>query len=460
MARRAVHSSSAPSCPSPPREERGEAPESCDTFCILPWKFMVLTHDGTAKTCYSAQTKIAHEGQTLSIDRNGLEEIWNADDMQRIRRDMVAGRPVKSCEECYRLERSGRRSLRQIENQNWVHGARNGERASIESLKARAAAEDYRLSAMPVRLQLYVGNRCNLKCRMCTGTWSSRINIDSVHRAWSGLEENDWASKSARREHWFQQSAVLRENLLRHADQLRVIEICGGETLLAPEVADILQCLVDSGAAKHILLQFTTNVTTARVPWQALLKHFAGCTFALSMDGFGKYYEYIRYPGRWLTVVRNTEELRRLPHVRAYAHVIFQSYNALNIVELFRHLDAIGLPFSVLPLDTPPHLQATVLPPAARRLAAQRLRDYAARDCRPGHRGTVSGLAALLEAAGDEMDARLLREFMLFTNDLDATRGQNFRDTHAEVLPFFEEVGLPWTDEKRYAGRVSLPLAA
>jgi FkbM family methyltransferase len=430
-----------------------------DTFCILPWKFLVLTHWGTAKMCCLARPGIRHEGQELSIEHHGLEEIWNADDMQKVRADMAAGKSIPACEECYRLERSGSASIRQIENQAWANGWLNEDRVSIEALKSQAAAEDYRLTTKPIRLQLYVGSRCNLKCRMCNGVWSSRINLDPVHRAWTGLEENDWAAKTVHREHWFQQAKVVRDHLLTHADELRLVEFLGGETLLAPEVGEILQYLVDRGVAQRISLAFTTNATTTKAPWLPLTEHFAGTRFSLSMDGFGEYYEYIRYPGRWMTVVRNVETLRRLPRTQVSAHVTFQGYNALNVVELFHHLDAIGLPFTAYPLQSPPYLQAVVLPPRARKLAAGRLRDYVARGCRPEHRQSVAALAALLETARDEVHAELLREFMLFTNDLDASRGQNFRKTHRELIPFFEEAGFPWTEEKRHAGRVALPLA-
>jgi hypothetical protein len=40
-----------------------------------------------------------------------------------------------------------------------------------------------------------------------------------------------------------------------------------------------------------------------------------------------------------------------------------------------------------------------------------------------------------------------MRAFMLFTNDLDATRGQSFRDTHRELLQLITDAGFTWTNE-------------
>ena len=86
----------------------------------------------------------------------------------------------------------------------------------------------------------------------------------------------------------------------------------------------------------------------------------------------------------------------------------------------------------------------------ARRLAADRLLAYAAR-CRPEQREEIRGLASGLLAAGDSFDTALLREFMLFTNDLDVTRGQSFRSTHGELLELITQTGFRWTDETLHA---------
>ncbi len=68
-------------------------------------------------------------------------------------------------------------------------------------------------------------------------------------------------------------------------------------------------------------------------------------------------------------------------------------------------------------------------------------------------------LAAALESYGEGLDGNLPRQFMQFTNDLDAARGQSFRRTHAKLLALIEEAGFAWTAEMRHArGPLSLPL--
>jgi len=226
-------------------------------------------------------------------------------------------------------------------------------------------------------------------------------------------------------------------------------------------VTAILQHLIDVRAASQIEIGAVTNATTTRSPWLKLVEHFKRFHLTISIDGFQKDYEYIRYPGRWDALVRNIEVLRQLPNTSAQVQVTLQNCNALNLVELCRFLDSIGMDFYVNPLADPAYLNSTTMPPAARRLAAERLRNYLGQDCRPQNRDMIQGLIGHLEQAGDELNPELWHEFMVFTNDLDVSRKQSFAETHPEFLALIRQAGLEWTSETRYAnpaGTHSLPI--
>jgi len=315
-------------------------------------------------------------------------------------------------------------------------------------LKTQSVPEDPPLSPTPRVLQLEVGNLCNLKCRMCSGTFSSRIELDPVHNQWAsgGLPSNLNTG-----EEWFRNPEIIQNHLLQHPREIDWIEFQGGETLLAKEVTGILQYLIDANVAPNIEIGAVTNATTTRSPWLKLVDRFKRLNLTISVDGFGKDYEYIRYPGRWHTLVRNIEILRRLPNTLTQVNVTLQNYNALNLVNLCRFLDSIGMDFFITPLADPAYLKATTMPPAARRLAAERLRHYLGEDCRPQNRSMIQGIIGHLEQPGAELDQELLHEFMVFTNDLDASRKQSFAETHAELLGLIRQAGLDWTSETRYA---------
>ena len=426
-----------------------------DTFCVMPWLYQQLFSHGNVKPCCKFTRFITQDNAPMSVYKQSLDEIWNSDDMRSIRRAMVNGERVSGCAGCYREEEAGGVSLRKSRNRDWQSACLNEDKISIEVLKARAIADDYRLLATPSWLQLDVGNLCNLKCRMCCGYSSSRIDQDPVHRQWNGGAP-DHQKRLPTGKRWVEDKNFILTELFRHPEQVKQLEFLGGETLLIKEVRDILECLIEAGVADNIVLIATTNGTVIKSPWLGLAERFKQLALNVSIDGFGRYYEYIRYPARWSILTRNIEILKKRSRTRLTAIATLQAYNALNIVDLFKYLDSIGLDFYAYPVSHPPYLSPMVLPPSGRRLAIQRLWSYAERDCLPKNRELVFGLASGLEKAGDRevFDENLMRTFMLFTNDLDITRGQSFRDTHGELLELITDAGFMWTNETFHARRV------
>ena len=62
-----------------------------------------------------------------------------------------------------------------------------------------------------------------------------------------------------------------------------------------------------------------------------------------------------------------------------------------------------------------------------RKAAAAKLFAYHDDDCRPFSKPSVLSLARYLDEMTTPPDPEIIREFMLFTNDLDATRKQSIR---------------------------------
>ena len=94
------------------------------------------------------------------------------------------------------------------------------DKIGIEVLKARAIADDYRLVTTPSWLQLDVGNLCNLKCRMCCGYSSSRIDEDLVHRQWNGRAPNE-QERLPTGKRWVEDKNFILTELFRHPEQVK-----------------------------------------------------------------------------------------------------------------------------------------------------------------------------------------------------------------------------------------------
>jgi len=114
----------------------------------------------------------------LSLSTDTLEEIWNSEYLREVRRGMLRGERISACEHCYRMEESGGTSLRQIANR--------AASESIGEMARRVVEENAALADPPSSLHLWLGNLCNLKCRMCSPIYSSQIAADEAHSSWMG----------------------------------------------------------------------------------------------------------------------------------------------------------------------------------------------------------------------------------------------------------------------------------
>jgi hypothetical protein len=176
----------------------------------------------------------------------------------------------------------------------------------------------------------------------------------------------------------------------------------------------------------------------------------AGC----SIDGIEGDLEYIRYPAKWPVIEQNILRMGSLSNVRLIFNVAVQFYNLMNITDLFHYCDANAIRVDAHFLVGPYYLSVLAMPLAARRIAAQRLRDYST-VCTTENVAAANYMVNFLQQHEGEHHAHLLATFMEFTNDMDLSRGQSFAASHPELAGLLAEAGYPWMAATRHARAVS-----
>jgi MoaA/NifB/PqqE/SkfB family radical SAM enzyme len=387
-------------------------------------------------------------GVEVSTDRQPLMEIWNADTMRELRRAMVEGRRVAGCEMCYTAEARGGESIRQFDNRNWERGRSDEPKATINEMVALAVDTDFCLPKLPELIDVHISSLCNLKCRMCNSENSSKIAKDAVQRAWEPKEYYPRENPTVK---WLRSLENLVHELANETgSEVRRLSFAGGEPLLLRETPRLLERLIAAGRAQFLFLQFISNGSV--VPrWLSLAPKFRRLDLVISVDGYAEQYDYIRYPGRWSKLAHHFQLFKNIPNVYPYATTTVQVNNVLHLTDLFRYLDSIDFSFTGYLLQGPGHLAVSILPASIRRVAAARLLEYAETDCRPPQHALVRSLAAQIEAGEDAGNPYLLRDFMLFTNDLDASRGQSIHRSDPELVELLEQAGHPWLHETLHA---------
>jgi MoaA/NifB/PqqE/SkfB family radical SAM enzyme len=162
------------------RSDKTTLPIKRQTFCILPFIHLSIFPDGTSKLCCLACKKVEKDDFPMSLYQYSLHEIWHSEYMNNVRRRMTDGNEVDDCAACYKSEAISGDSYRIQSNARWL--------AKLQGTSNNFGHAGNRLDApteLPVYYQLMTGNACNLKCRMCSPLFSSRIESDDVHSTWA-----------------------------------------------------------------------------------------------------------------------------------------------------------------------------------------------------------------------------------------------------------------------------------
>jgi hypothetical protein len=265
------------------------------TFCALPFHQMTVMNDGKVRLCCRSEVNLTSEGRDLSLHDATLRQIWNSDYLRSVRSRMLSGIDVEDCLQCYATEAGGVTSLRQLMNASfaWRLDASGDE----ELLKRTEDCLDSGGNMpFPSALHLWLGNHCNLKCRMCSPMFSSKIAADGVHAAW-------FSGQNGAAVYGWQENVF--EEIFQHAKCVKLIQFAGGEPLIHRTFRDILRKLVETKDAAHIQLYITSNGMTHSGELSSLLAQFSSVELGISVDGLGALQEYIRFPSKWEALKRN-----------------------------------------------------------------------------------------------------------------------------------------------------------
>jgi MoaA/NifB/PqqE/SkfB family radical SAM enzyme len=250
---------------------------------------------------------------------------------------------------------------------------------------------------------------------------------------------------------WENEDAFIFGEVLRNAANINRIYITGGEPFLMEKVAEIIDYLIESRNT-HITLEFSTNCTKLNTQILRKLSMFKAVRLDLSVDGIEEVHEYIRFPIKWHVLDRNIRMMKDLPNAIFCVTPVIQIYNALNLTNLCRYADEMGMGFALSNMvQYPDQLRLSLMPASALALAAERLRKYADNDCKPWNREQILSLAEYMESLPGKPTPEMFRKFMLFTNDLDISRGQKFTAVHSELYEAYREAGYSWTEETLHA---------
>jgi organic radical activating enzyme len=431
------------------------------TYCPLPWIFQAIRNNGQARICCQANVSENRgllrkaDGTIYQAGSDNLDESRNSELMRDARLKMLNGEWPSTCSRCKNEEGANLRSRRIYENQTWEKRYDSEWARSVTNPDGSMDTNH----VPPIYFDIRLGNKCNLKCRMC-GPTDSDMWYEDYHSVvgdtFSDTQGDVKIEKQGNR--WkvsdtsydWHETDVFWNYLKKHASHIEHLHIVGGEPLLIENHYHALEFLCEHGYASKITLEYNTNLMVLPQKALELWKQFKEVRIGVSIDGIGEVNDYIRTPSKWSTIEKNLRRLDQAsPNLTLWLSVTIQIYNVYHVTEMIRWKlesglkrfnSSMRLPFITSHvLHHPKYLNIRTLPPQTKAKVAQHYADFGLwfhewslknindSDKRKKLQEKLSAqLSAYLDYMNKEDWSHLLKQFTKYTKDLDVLRKQDF----------------------------------
>jgi len=389
---------------------------SGDTLCILPWMHLYINPQGLVGTCCEFNEKYP----LGKISEQSLDQIANSNSMRTVRKQMLAGQRPNICSICWAKEDAGLPSTRQQSNQLFSHHY-----DLIERTKDDGTVEDFKLRHLDFRSS----NICNLKCRMCSGKFSSRI----------AKEENDLYNDSTFIDLKLTADEInsTLKYIGKNIDYLESIYFAGGEPLIMDEHYKILDLLLKHNKS-DIKITYNTNLTQLSYKKYNVVdywKKFSNITVGASIDLIGKQAGYVRSGTDYSVIETNYEDIKN--YVNFTITSIVHLCNIFNLPKLQQHwivnkkLNPKNLSFRAL--IYPENMTLQVLPMEYKQLAEKTVNEHInwlTTISDTDH--LVNSWKNMLQYMYADDQSHLLKDFFRLNDDKDKIRNERFEDVFPE----------------------------
>lgn len=404
------------------------------SFCMLPWVHIAVNPNGDViPCCVSTATVNKIDGTPYNLGKDNLNQIINSDGYKSIRSDMLKGKLVNGCEQCYKQEQYGT-SHRNNYNNYWL---------KKESGRKKLSAGTHIPETIEY-IDLRFGNLCNLKCKSCSTINSSQFEKELFDIRESNPKIGNYISMTRYDDinDWYN-TDMFMENIKSQTDNILEMYITGGEPTIIDKNYEMLEYFIEQGKSKNIFLKLNTNMTNMQDTFLNMISQFKQVMFFASIDGFGTMQEYIRYPSKWEQIDKNLNKLveKTKDNIIIKVSPVIQSTNLGLITELFEYLenfnrihDKTVVAIYPIILHGPIQLDLLYLPIDYKKTCWDRIEQWLEKSCKfqpADFHTTMTALKnkCLIEVDGEEQ----MRRFMEFNSMFDSHRGVSLQDVNPEL---------------------------
>jgi organic radical activating enzyme len=383
-----------------------------NNFCIAPFTQITFGPAGRYSPCPEIGGR-----PWKDTDANPIK-MWSSDQFHQLRTSFFNNEKNSVCDRCWQHESVGHQSLRKrLFSADTQGGAKFAPGELINFLENQ-------YQAGPKQINLMVGNKCNLRCRVCNAGASVTYNVEGKY-----YEHKHKLSKTiyTTEKKPIDFSADQIEQIFQMSQNLQRIEFYGGEPLLDIPTLSLLEKFVKSGQSKNIVLFYNTNGTNyPSLTHYALWKDFKSIEFNFSIDDIEKRYTYNRHPGVWEHLVENIDRMKQhqwSTPVQFTAIVTVSTLNIYYLPELLTQLEKMNLHYFLNVIYGVEYYNFVHLAAQIKHSIIEKLKTF--------HDQTrIQFLITMLEQSQENIDH--WNQFKFWTNEKDLYRKENFADTYPE----------------------------
>ena len=307
-------------------------------FCNIPWVEVHINADGTYHTCGAQTNKISgtEAAELYNVHSMTIPAWINSEHQRRARINKLSEVPESLCAMCYHEEALGSSSKRIKENLKSNINVVNfdltykhsPDRPLFDYSAVNKGMTDF---VRPTSYHISLGNECNLACRMCGPTASSKIAVAEIKAGtYKGPARMNWTEDETAWNHVV--------DYICTTENLKFVHLIGGEPLLNPKFEDLIDRLL-LAKKTDIYLGFTTNGTVFNHNLMTKLQAFRHVDVGVSVECMGELNDLVRQGSSTQTVLDNIDtylKYRREAHVYVTLRAVPSALTVHNLDDLYR----------------------------------------------------------------------------------------------------------------------------
>jgi len=365
--------------------------------CAYAQSGIFIGTQGNAMPCCDYDGVLTdNKGRPFSIHTHSFDEIHQSTTLINLRQQLNQDQRPTECSRCWNREDNNlesRRTLAQGRLSN-IYDKVDWEQGNLLFFGG------------------FLGNICNLGCRICNPALSSVLATE--HQQIHFNKNAEWVKQDY---FW---------NNLKQATSIENYEMLGGEPLYQKNFLNFLDHLVETGRSKDCAIDVVTNGTVyPKIVEQA--DKFQQLTFNVSIDNIGDKFELERHGADWNKVNNNIDKM--MSQKKKHSNLLIRSTTAVNIQNVLdlpelhqyfvdKQFDSYW--FGIV--DGPKWVSIKNMTAEAKQLVLSKLEKYQTVD-------QMSGIIKIIKKSQDSDG----KDFVKQTKIIDQRRGQDFRNSHADI---------------------------